>query len=137
MSSGNDAAETFVAAIDQGTSSSRVIIYNSAGKAVSSCHQEIHLIKPSPGLVEQKATDLLESVKACLKGALAKAKEKNISIPPSSIKAVGITNQRETTVVWDNKTGAALNNTIGTRKVTRNETIQTAICVSTVPIPLQ
>ena len=114
MSNGTVANSTFVAAIDQGTSSSRVILYNTAGEAVSSHQVPINLVTPSPGWVEQDPKELLESVKTCMRGALEQAKERGLAVSSSSIKAVGITNQRETTVVWNKKTGSPLYNTIGT-----------------------
>lgn len=114
MSSTNESYSTFIAAIDQGTSSSRVILYNTAGETVASYNEGIELITPTAGRVEQDAMGLVNSVKTCLRGVLEKAKKQGLTVSSSSIKAVGITNQRETTVVWDKKTGSPLYNTIGT-----------------------
>ena len=115
MSSTNESHSTFIAAIDQGTSSSRVILYNTAGEAVATHQEPITLIAPTAGRVEQDPVELIDSVKACLRGALEDAKKQGLTVSSSSIKAIGITNQRETTVVWDKKTGLPLYNTIGTQ----------------------
>lgn len=117
MASDNSCDKSFVAAIDQGTSSTRVIIYNSLGESISTHQVPLNLITPHPGWVEQSPLEIMETVKECMKQAAAKAKEHGFAVSPESIKAIGLTNQRETTVVWDKLTGKPLYNTVGTASV--------------------
>jgi len=83
-------------AIDQGTTSSRVIIFNHEGDIVSFINKEFKQYFPKPGYVEHDADEIWESVSYCMKEALKKA-----DLTLADIEAIGITNQRETTVVWD------------------------------------
>lgn len=114
MSTSNGANSAFVAAIDQGTSSSRVILYNAAGESIATHQVPLELLTPSPGWVEQRPQDIIDTVKTCMQGVLENAKEAGFTVSSENLKAVGITNQRETTVVWNKKTGKPLYNTIGT-----------------------
>ncbi len=99
--------QQFVMAIDQGTTSSRAIIFDQQGNIISSAQQEFEQIFPQPGWVEHNANEIWETqVKV---GKLA-MHQKNIE--PHQIVAIGITNQRETTVVWDKKTGEPIYNAI-------------------------
>ena len=91
---------SFVAAIDQGTTSSRCIVFDAAGRIVASDQKEHRQIFPRPGWVEHDAAEIWTNVQQVTLGALSKAR-----ILPSDLAAVGITNQRETTVLWDAKTG--------------------------------
>ncbi len=99
--------EKFVLAIDQGTTSSRAIIFNHGGEIVSVGQQEFEQIFPNPGWVEHDPIEIWESVRAVVADALQKAE-----INRHSIAAVGITNQRETAVVWDKTTGQPVYNAI-------------------------
>jgi len=92
-----------ILAIDQGTTSSRVVIFNQEGLIVGFHQKEFKQYFPKPGYVLHDADEIWESVEFCLEKALAKAK---LSI--NDIDAIGITNQRETTVIWDKKTDKPL-----------------------------
>lgn len=97
----------FIMAIDQGTTSSRAIIFDAEMKIVASDQREFRQIFPASGWVEHDPEEIWESVVATCKGAI-----KNAKISPSDIAAIGITNQRETVVVWDKNTGKAIHNAI-------------------------
>src|SRR6185436_1251553 len=90
----------YIAAIDQGTTSTRFMIFDHGGNVVSVDQKEHTQIYPKPGWVEHDPYEIWERTKEVIQGALSKG-----NISPSEIAAVGITNQRETTVVWDKKTG--------------------------------
>ena len=98
---------TYILAIDQGTTSSRGIIFDADMKIVATAQQEFDQHFPNSGWVEHVADDLWTTTVATAKGAIAKA-----GIHASDIKGIGITNQRETTVVWDKNTGKAVHNAI-------------------------
>lgn len=91
---------TYLLALDQGTSSSRAIVFDARGHIVAMAQREFRQIYPQPGWVEHDALEIWDSQLATAREALAKAKLK-----AADIKALGITNQRETTVVWNRKTG--------------------------------
>jgi len=91
---------TYILSIDQGTTGSRAIIFNSKGNVVAESYQEIKQYFPKPGWVEQDALDILSSVRKSIKLAIRKAK-----ISSKLISSIGITNQRESIVVWNQKTG--------------------------------
>jgi glycerol kinase len=97
----------YVAAIDQGTTSSRCIIFDAAGQIVASAQKEHRQIFPQPGWVEHDASEIWANVQTVVKGALARA-----SLTPADIAAVGVTNQRETTVLWDRRTGKPIANAV-------------------------
>lgn len=99
--------EKFVLAIDQGTTSSRAIIFNHGGEIVAVGQQEFEQIFPNPGWVEHDPIEIWETVRSVVADALQKAE-----INKSSLAAVGITNQRETAVVWDKTTGEPVYNAI-------------------------
>ncbi len=107
----------YAAAIDQGTTSTRFMIFDHAGKVVCFDQKEHEQIFPKPGWVEHSPDEIWERTQSVVKGALAKGK-----IDPKDIAAVGITNQRETAVVWDKKTGKPLYNAIVWQD-TRTDTI--------------
>ncbi|HZA37382.1 MAG TPA: FGGY family carbohydrate kinase, partial [Vicinamibacterales bacterium] len=90
----------FVLALDQGTTSSRAIVFRRDGAAVSVAQQEFEQIFPGPGEVEHDPEAIWSSQLAVARGALAKA-----GLAAADIAAIGITNQRETTIVWDRVTG--------------------------------
>ncbi|KKY23420.1 putative glycerol kinase [Phaeomoniella chlamydospora] len=102
--------ETFIGSIDQGTTSSRFLIFNHHGEPVASHQLEFTQIYPQPGWHEHDPLEIVESVEKCIDGAVEAFENQGHSI--NSIKAVGITNQRETTVVWDRVTGNPLYNAI-------------------------
>ncbi|CEG63395.1 Putative Glycerol kinase [Rhizopus microsporus] len=100
----------YIGAIDQGTTSTRFIIFDEKGKHITSQHHEFEQIYPRPGWVEHDPYDLLDSVIRCADGAIRKFGLMGYNM--SDLKAVGICNQRETTLVWDRKTGEPLYNAI-------------------------
>ncbi|KAK5688583.1 Glycerol kinase [Elasticomyces elasticus] len=102
--------EVFVGSIDQGTTSSRFLIFDKQGEPVATHQEEFTQIYPNPGWHEHDPEEIVRSVENCIAGAL-KIFEKD-GHSKDSIKAIGITNQRETTVVWDTTTGKALHNAI-------------------------
>jgi len=97
----------YAAAIDQGTTSTRFMIFDHAGRVVCYDQKEHEQIYPKPGWVEHSPDEIWERTQSVIRGALQKG-----NIDPKDIAAVGITNQRETTVVWDKKTGKPLYNAI-------------------------
>ncbi|WP_406473885.1 glycerol kinase GlpK [Streptomyces platensis] len=100
-------AEKYVAAIDQGTTSSRCIIFDHGGAIVAVDQREHRQIFPKPGWVEHDATEIWSKVQAVVAGALAKA-----GLRADQLSALGITNQRETTVLWDRATGRPVHHAI-------------------------
>jgi glycerol kinase len=97
----------YIAAIDQGTTSSRCIVFDHDGAIAAVAQKEHRQIFPRPGWVEHDAREIWANVQEVAAAALAR-----LSIGPSDLAAVGITNQRETTVVWDKATGAPIHNAI-------------------------
>lgn len=92
--------ERFILSIDQGTTSSRAILFNRNNDIVSTSQQEFPQIYPHPGWVEHDAELIWESVVSVAKSCMSKA-----GIGPEQVAAIGIANQRETTVVWEKATG--------------------------------
>lgn len=101
----------FVGAIDQGTSSTRFILFDVSGKIVLSHQEEFEQKYPEPGWVEQDPVLILKTVNTCIENVYKQFEEKKVG-KKSDIKAIGITNQRETTVLWDKDTGKPLYNAI-------------------------
>ncbi len=99
--------ENYVLAIDQGTTSSRAIIFDHSGRIVATGQREHEQIFPRAGWVEHDPMEIWESVREVVAQALSKA-----SVNRDQIAAVGITNQRETTVVWNKETGEPVYNAI-------------------------
>jgi glycerol kinase len=97
----------YIAAIDQGTTSTKCMIFDKEGKVVSFTYKEHKQIYPKPGWVEHDPLEIWENTKWVIKEALASKK-----IDPSILAGIGITNQRETTVMWDPQTGKPLLNAI-------------------------
>ena len=97
----------YVAAIDQGTTSTRFIIFDHGGHVIAADQKEHQQIYPKPGWVEHDALEIWERTQAVIQGGLSKGQ-----ISPQDIVAIGITNQRETTVVWDKHTGKPIYNAI-------------------------
>lgn len=105
------AEETFVGALDHGTTSTRFIIYDRNAKAVTSHQVEFTQIYPETGWVEHDPMEILETVRICMREALEKAKNAGKPVD-KALRAVGITNQRETTLVWSKSTGKPLHNAV-------------------------
>lgn len=99
--------ETYVLALDQGTTSSRAILFNRNGVPISVRQIQFTQIYPKPGWVEHDPEEIWRTQYEAAKGAIEAAQ-----ITPDQIAAIGITNQRETTVVWDRKTGVPVHNAI-------------------------
>lgn len=97
----------YILAIDQGTTSTRAILFDAAGQVVGISQKELSLFYPENGWVEQDPEDIWADTKYVCRGVL-----QQYSAHPSEVAAIGITNQRETTVVWDRKTGQAVYNAI-------------------------
>lgn len=97
----------YILSLDQGTTSSRAIIFNKAGEIVDSAQKEFTQIFPKPGWVEHNANEIWGSILAVIAEVLSKTE-----IKPSEIAGIGITNQRETTVVWEKATGHPIYNAI-------------------------
>jgi len=97
----------YVLAIDQGTTSSRAILFNREGRIVGVAQKEFTQIFPQPGWVEHDAMEIWSSVVGVIGEVLA-----NHNISAREVAAIGIANQRETTVVWDRKTGIPVYNAI-------------------------
>ncbi|KAK4241756.1 FGGY family of carbohydrate kinase [Achaetomium macrosporum] len=100
----------FVGSIDQGTTSSRFLIFNGDGDPVASHQIEFENLYPNSGWHEHDPLELLRSVEECIEGAMRQFVDLGYS--KSEIRSIGITNQRETTVVWDSTTGEPLHNAI-------------------------
>lgn len=100
-------ASKYLLALDQGTTSSRAIVFNKDGSIHSMTQREFTQIFPKPGWVEHDANEIWSTQRSVTTEVLAKA-----DLQPDSIDALGITNQRETTVVWDRDTGRPIYNAI-------------------------
>ncbi|MBM0103973.1 glycerol kinase GlpK [Steroidobacter sp. S1-65] len=98
---------SFVGAIDQGTTSTRFIVFDAAGNIVASANQEHPQIFPQPGWVEHSPMDIARNTEAVIAEALKAAK-----LTAKDLVAIGITNQRETTMIWDRRSGAPLHNAL-------------------------
>ena len=98
---------THILALDQGTSSSRSIVFDRDGRIVAVAQRELPQIYPQPGWVEHDPMEIWRSQLATAREVLAKAK-----LQPKDIHAIGITNQRETTVLWNRKTGQPVHHAI-------------------------
>ena len=99
--------ETYIAALDQGTTSSRAILFNRAGEIVSRAQHPFRQIYPQPGWVEHDPLEIWATEKRALAEVVGAA-----HIDPKRIAALGITNQRETTILWDRSTGQPVCNAI-------------------------
>src|SRR5687768_13937151 len=97
----------FILALDQGTTSSRAILFDKKGNIVSVAQKEFKQIFPQPGWVEHDPMEIWSSQVTVATEAIV---QKNYT--PSDVAAIGITNQRETTIVWDKETGRPLYNAI-------------------------
>jgi len=99
--------EEFILALDQGTTSSRAIVFDKHSNIIASAQKEFTQFFPQPGYVEHDPNEIWLSILAVIAGIFQSHK-----IQPSQIKAIGITNQRETTIVWDKTTGLPIHNAI-------------------------
>jgi glycerol kinase len=99
--------ETFILSLDQGTTSSRAILFNKAGQTVFSAQKEFSQFFPKPGWVEHNPNEIWGSILSVIAEILSES-----GIKPEQIAGIGITNQRETTVVWDKETGEPIYNAI-------------------------
>lgn len=97
----------FILSIDQGTTGSRAFIFDDRGKVVASSYQEFKQYYPRPGWVEHDADEIWRSCVNVIRAAIKKAR-----ISPAQLAAIGITNQRETTILWDRKTGKPVHHAI-------------------------
>src|SRR5690625_590850 len=93
-------SEKYIMAIDQGTTSSRAILFNKEGDIVETAQHEFEQFFQKPGWVEHDANEIWTSVLACMVNVLRLA-----DVSADQVAGIGITNQRETTVVWDKHTG--------------------------------
>ena len=100
-------SKKYIMALDQGTTSSRAILFDKQGNIVATSQKEFTQIYPNPGWVEHNAMEIWGSQSGVMREVL----ETN-SISPNEIAAIGITNQRETTIVWDKNTGKPIYNAI-------------------------
>jgi glycerol kinase len=98
---------SYLGAIDQGTTSTRFIVFDRTGRVVASDQREHEQIYPKPGWVEHDAEEIWRRTQEVITGALQQR-----ALQPSDIAAIGITNQRETTVLWNRKTGKPVHNAI-------------------------
>src|SRR5438045_8081560 len=98
----------YVLALDKGTTSSRAIVFDERGAARASAQKEFRQHFPQPGWVEHDAGEILRTQLACARAAMKKAK-----LAPKRVAAIGITNQRETTVARDRRTGQPAHPAIG------------------------
>ena len=97
----------FILALDQGTTSSRAIVFDRRGQIISTAQQEFRQIFPQPGWVEHDAAEIWSTQLHCATSALRQA-----GASARDVAAIGVTNQRETTVIWDRATGAPIANAI-------------------------
>src|SRR5690606_20348133 len=109
----------YLAAIDQGTTSSRCIIFDADGAIVGIDQAEHRQIFPRPGWVEHDATEIWHRVQRVVRGALDGA-----GLSRADLAAVGITNQRETTLLWDAETGEPVGNAIVWQDVRTDQLIR-------------
>ena len=97
----------YIIALDQGTTSSRAIVYNEQAEPIGKAQKEFQQIFPNPGWVEHNANEIWESQYSVLNEVI-----QNCNISQKDIAAIGITNQRETTVIWNRSTGEPIHNAI-------------------------
>ncbi|SPH23418.1 Glycerol kinase [Defluviimonas aquaemixtae] len=110
---------TYILAIDQGTTSSRAIVFDAAMKVKAVAQEEFPQYFPASGWVEHDPSDIWSSVAATTRAAIEKAR-----VGVNDIAAIGITNQRETTLVWDRKSGEPIHNAIVWQDRRTSETCQ-------------
>src|SRR5579863_9679320 len=101
----------YILALDQGTTSSRAIVFDARGSVVALAQQEFPQIFPAPGLVEHDPEAIWSSQLATAQAALRQANA-SVGATPADIVAIGVTNQRETTIIWERATGRPIYNAI-------------------------
>ncbi|SFG18166.1 FGGY family of carbohydrate kinases, N-terminal domain, partial [Halopelagius inordinatus] len=101
------AQDTYIGAVDQGTTGTRFMVFDHGGKVVANAYQKHEQIYPEPGWVEHDPEEIWESTKDVVEEAL-----RNADLGADQLDAIGITNQRETTLIWDPESGRPLNNAI-------------------------
>ena len=97
----------YIGAIDQGTTSTRFIVFDRSGSVISAAQKEHEQIYPNPGWVEHNPEEIWQRTREVIAEAMSKGK-----LHPSDLAAIGITNQRETTVLWNRKTGKPVANAL-------------------------
>ncbi len=97
----------YIAAIDQGTTSTRCMLFDHHGQVISAAQKEHSQIYPQPGWVEHDPLEIWECTQDVIRRSLAKS-----DINPGDILAIGVSNQRETTLIWDKQTGQPYGNAI-------------------------
>jgi glycerol kinase len=97
----------YILAVDQGTTSTRTIIFGADGTPLSVAQEEFRQIYPHPGWIEHDPNDIWQTTLTTMRAALQKA-----AVPPGDVAAIGITNQRETTLIWSRETGEPICNAI-------------------------
>jgi glycerol kinase len=97
----------YIGAIDQGTTSTRFIVFDTGGAIIAADQREHRQIMPQPGWVEHDPVEIWSNTTSVIAGALTKA-----GLEPADLAAIGITNQRETTVLWDKATGLPVHNAV-------------------------
>lgn len=97
----------YILVLDQGTTSTRAIIYDQKAKVIASAQEEFKQIYPKPGYVEHDPIDILSSARSVISTAITRAK-----IKYSELLTMGITNQRETVILWNKETGEPIYNAI-------------------------
>lgn len=100
-------SEQYIAAVDQGTASSRCLVFDRSARLVAVAQKEHRHIFPRPGWVEHDPEEIWRNVEEVVRGALDKAQ-----VRPSDLVAVGIANQRESTIIWERDTGRPVHNAI-------------------------
>jgi glycerol kinase len=97
----------FLVAIDQGTTSTRAIVFDAELRAVASAQEELRQLYPAPGWVEHDPEEIWAATVATVRAAMRRA-----DASAHDVAAIGITNQRETTIVWDRESGKPIHNAI-------------------------
>ncbi|RYJ15367.1 glycerol kinase, partial [Halogeometricum borinquense] len=113
---------TYIGAVDQGTTGTRFMVFDHSGKVVASAYQKHEQIYPEPGWVEHAPAEIWENTQAVMLTALEEA-----GLDAEQLDAIGITNQRETTLIWDKESGRPVYNAIvwqDRRTTDRVETLQ-------------
>jgi len=113
---------TYVAAVDQGTTGTRFMVFDHSGQVVANAYETHEQIYPEPGWVEHDPREIWENTKDVIQDALNDA-----GLTPDQLEAIGVTNQRETTLLWDADTGRPLHNALvwqDRRTTDRIETLQ-------------
>jgi glycerol kinase len=111
-----------VAAIDQGTASSRCLVFDRSGRIVSVAQKEHRHIYPRPGWVEHDPEEIWSNVEHVVERALVEAR-----LEPTDLVALGIANQRETTIVWDRQTGQPVHNAINWQDMRTDHVVRTLV----------